>query len=69
MLEIDDRGSEVFVKTDIWNVQETEFPATGTLEEQLKFVLNYAILVPSSDNTQPWLFKIDSGVIYLYVDR
>ncbi|OKH30965.1 hypothetical protein NIES2101_41915 [Calothrix sp. HK-06] len=51
----------MFMKTDIWNVQETDFPATGTSEEKLKFILNYAILAPSSHNTQPWCFKIDSG--------
>jgi hypothetical protein len=60
---------QMFLKTDIWNVQETDFPATGTPEEKLKFVLNYAILAPSSHNTQPWRFKIDSGVVYLYADR
>lgn len=43
----------MFLKTDIWNVQETDFPVTGTPEEKLKFVLNYAILAPSSHNTQP----------------
>ena len=59
----------MFLKTDIWNVQDTQFPVIGTLEEKLKFVLNYAILAPSSHNTQPWLFKIDSGVIYFYADR
>lgn len=59
----------MFMKTDIWNVQETDFPATGTPEEKLKFILNYAILAPSSHNTQPWCFKIDSGAIYLLADR
>jgi hypothetical protein len=62
-------ASEMFVKHNIWNIQETEFPATGTPEEQLRFILNYAILAPSSHNTQPWLFKIDSDAIYLYADR
>lgn len=59
----------MFLKTDIWNVQETDFPVTGTPEEKLKFVLNYAILAPSSHNTQPWRFKIDSDVIHLFADR
>ncbi|MDY6897181.1 MAG: nitroreductase [Cyanobacteriota bacterium] len=53
----------------IWKVKENEFPQTGTTEEKLKFILNYAILAPSSHNTQPWLFKIDSEAIYLYADR
>ncbi len=54
---------------NIWKVKENEFPQTGTTEEKLKFILNYAILAPSSHNTQPWLFKVDSKTIYLYADR
>ena len=54
---------------NIWKIKESEFPQTGTTEEKLKFILNYAILAPSSHNTQPWLFKIDSETIYLYADR
>jgi hypothetical protein len=54
---------------NIWKVKENEFPQTGTTEEKLKFILNYAILAPSSHNTQPWLFKIDSEAIYLYADQ
>ena len=53
----------------MWKVKEAEFPHHGTVEEKLKFILNYAILAPSSHNTQPWLFKIDSEEIYLYADR
>ncbi|AFY55502.1 hypothetical protein Riv7116_3023 [Rivularia sp. PCC 7116] len=52
-----------------WEVKESEFPHNGTVEEKLKFILNYAILAPSSHNTQPWLFKIDSEAIYLYADK
>ncbi len=52
-----------------WKVKESEFPHNGTIEEKLKFILNYAILAPSSHNTQPWLFKVDSEAIYLYADR
>jgi nitroreductase len=40
-----------------WNIAENQFPKEGTRNEQLKFLLNYAILAPSSHNTQPWLFK------------
>ena len=53
-----------------WNVSERQFPKDGTKTEQLKFLLNYAILAPSSHNTQPWLFKIiGDNVIELYADR
>lgn len=53
-----------------WNVSESQFPNDGTKTEQLKFLLNYAILAPSSHNTQPWLFKIiGDNTIELYTDR
>lgn len=53
-----------------WNVSESQFPKDGPKTEQLKFLLNYAILAPSSHNTQPWLFKIvDDNIIELYADR
>ena len=55
--------------SNIWNVKEDEFPHSGTIEEKIKFILNYAVLAPSRHNTQPWLFNIDSGAIYLYADR
>lgn len=45
---------------DAWNVSE---------QELLPFYLNYAILAPSSHNTQPWLFRIVDNSIKLYVDR
>lgn len=51
-----------------WNIKEAEFPQTGTLTEQLKFLLNYALLDPSGHNTQPWKFKINNEAIELYAD-
>ncbi|NJM72869.1 MAG: nitroreductase [Scytonema sp. RU_4_4] len=54
---------------DIWNMRETKFPKTGTPNEQLQFLLNYAVLAPSSHNTQPWLFKIKDKAIDFYADR
>ncbi|PAX56133.1 hypothetical protein [Brunnivagina elsteri] len=54
---------------NIWNIKEKDFPKTSTKAEQLKFLLNYAILAPSSHNTQPWYFKIRSDAVYLYADR
>jgi nitroreductase len=52
-----------------WDVRETDFPFAGTPGEQLRFLLNYAILAPSVHNTQPWLFKIDDDTVELYADR
>jgi len=37
-----------------WHVPEEVYPAAGTSEEKLRFMLNYAVLAPSGHNTQPW---------------
>lgn len=38
-------------------------------EEQMKSLLSYAVLAPSSHNTQPWRFEIADGAVYLFADR
>lgn len=38
-------------------------------EEQIRSLLSYAVLAPSSHNTQPWRFKIADGAVFLFADR
>jgi len=45
------------------------FPAGGSVEEQLRFLLGYAILAPSGHNSQPWLFRLAGDHVELYADR
>jgi hypothetical protein len=52
-----------------WLVRDTDYPTAGTIGEQLRFLLRYAILAPSGHNTQPWLFMITGDGIELYADR
>ncbi len=52
-----------------WDVRETDFPAAGTPAEKFSFLLNYAVLAPSSHNSQPWLFRIVADSVELYADR
>ncbi len=40
-----------------------------TKTEALRSALDYAILAPSSHNTQPWLFKVKDSSIELYADK
>jgi len=47
----------------VWNVSEDEFPDGSPLEEHAKFLLRYAILAPSSHNSQPWRFAIRDEAI------
>jgi hypothetical protein len=51
-----------------YEVDERMFPAGGTIEEQQMFLLRYAILAPSTHNTQPWRFSIDQNGIEVYAD-
>ncbi|MBE9047527.1 nitroreductase [Pleurocapsales cyanobacterium LEGE 10410] len=52
-----------------WQIAEEDFPVAGTTTDKLKFLLNYAVLAPSSHNTQPWLFKIVDDGVELYADQ
>jgi hypothetical protein len=54
---------------DAWDVKESDFPADASLEEKLTFLLGYAILAPSSYNTQPWNFNISGNRIDIFADR
>lgn len=50
-------------------MNERAFPHEGSAAEKLAFCVRYAILAPSTYNTQPWFFKISNDTIYLYADR
>src|SRR5512137_1296781 len=61
-------GLKMSEKLAAWNVKEADFPSAGTISDQLKFLLNYAVLAPSGPNTQPWKFKIKENEISLIAD-
>src|SRR5690606_3392640 len=42
-----------------WAIDPSEFPEGGSVGEQLAFLLRYAVLAPSTHNTQPWRFRVD----------
>lgn len=52
-----------------WDVKESDFPVNDSREERLTFLLNYAILAPSSHNSQPWKFNVTNDCILLFVDK
>jgi hypothetical protein len=54
---------------DPWEISESSFPKKGDGSDKLRFLLNYAILAPSSHNSQPWLFNIVGDAVELYADR
>jgi len=53
---------------DAWSLKAADFPRTGTEQEQLRFLIRYAILAPSSHNTQPWSFRVNDHHIDLLLN-
>ena len=51
-----------------WDIQPADFPVGGTPREQLRHLLRYAILAPSTKNTQPWRFRVDDWAIHVFAD-
>ncbi len=45
-----------------------QYPADGSMEEQFLFLLRYAVLAPSTFNTQPWHFRVSVEGVELYGD-
>jgi len=53
---------------NIRKIDEADFPK-DILSEQIMFILQYAILAPSTHNIQPWLFKVNNNVCEIYFDK
>jgi hypothetical protein len=51
-----------------WKLNEAEFPNEGA-HAQLIFCLRYALLAPSSHNSQPWFFRAQGGELSVFADR
>src|SRR5262245_10533562 len=52
-----------------WNIAAEDFPENASPQDKWKFLLRYAVLAPSSHNTQPWLFRLRGSEAELYADR
>ena len=51
-----------------WAPNSADFPVKGDVEQMVRFCLRYAILAPSSHNSQPWWFKIDDNAVTIGLD-
>jgi iron-sulfur cluster repair protein YtfE (RIC family) len=51
------------------DLEERDFPASGHSAEQLAYLLRYAVLAPSSHNSQPWRFRLAGDAVELMADR
>jgi nitroreductase len=50
---------------DVWEIAQREFPRDAPIETQLRFLLRYAILAPSTRNSQPWRFMVEGNEVRL----
>ena len=56
------------LRKDVWEVSEQDFPDPAPIETQLAFLLRYAILAPSTKNSQPWAFSVQGNRVHLIAD-
>ena len=54
---------------NVWKIEERLFNQQVTARDKIKFLLKYAVLAPSTHNSQPWLFKIKDNSVEIYIDE
>jgi nitroreductase len=53
---------------DPWSIDDSEFYELESREDEMAFLLRYAVLAPSGHNTQPWRFAIVPEGIEVFAD-
>jgi len=51
-----------------WHIDDSEYYELDSRRDQLAFLIRYAVLAPSSHNTQPWSFRITDDGIEVFAD-
>lgn len=56
-------------REDPWAISEEDYPASGGAADRLRFLVGFAVLAPSVQNTQPWRFRLAGERVELSADR
>lgn len=51
-----------------WEIKERDFPYEGDIKSKINFLLGYAVLAPSTFNSQPWVCEIEGDVVKVFLD-
>lgn len=51
-----------------WQIEESDFYEIESYRQQIDFLLRYAVLAPSTHNTQPWMFRITDDGVEVFAD-
>jgi len=51
-----------------WKINISDFPAKKSFSDQIKYLIRYAVLAPSTFNTQPWVFSIKKNSVTISPD-
>ena len=54
---------------DPWRVDAAHFPTEETRSARLEALVRYAVLAPSTHNTQPWRFRVRQDALEVFADR
>ena len=56
-------------RTTPWSIHEPDFYEIDSFHDRMAFLLRYAVLAPSTRNTQPWSFRINQDDVDVFADR
>jgi hypothetical protein len=61
--------SEPGLTRSVWEVDLNDYPASASTDGKIGFLLRYAILAPSSHNSQPWRFRVSGNEVDIGADE